>query len=192
MIDNKSDPQSAILAAAKRCYLADGIAATGMKEVAVSAGVARSTLYRYFPGRDELLVATIKDEMTDLNERIRKKIAQYQTPADLVVEGLIVAIKEIPRRPLLRAVFASEEDSRARRVVWSSNVIVSFGEELMDHVIRPAQEAGLLQDAVRPEVLVEWVYRLLLSFLTLPSNWVKTDAQLRATLHALLVPVLLK
>jgi AcrR family transcriptional regulator len=192
MIDNKSDPQGTILAAAKRCYLADGIAATGMKEVAASAGVARSTLYRYFPGRDELLVATIKDEMTDLNERIRKKIAQYQTPADLVVEGLIVAIKEIPRRPLLRAVFASEEDSRARRVVWSSNVIVSFGEELMDHVIRPAQEAGLLQDAVRPEVLVEWVYRLLLSFLTLPSNWVKTDAQLRATLHALLVPVLLK
>ena len=192
MIDNQSDPQSIILAAAKRCYLADGIAATGMKKVAASAGVARSTVYRYFPGRDELLVATIKDEMTDLNGRIRKKIAQYHTPADLVVEGLIVAVKEIPRRPLLRAVFASEEDSRARRVVWSSNVIVSFGEELMDHVIRPAQDAGLLQDAVRPEVLVEWVYRLLLSFLTLPSNWVKTDAQLRATLHALLVPVLLK
>jgi hypothetical protein len=84
---------------------------------------------------------------------------------------LIVAIKEIPRRPLLRAVFTSEEDSRARHLVWSSDVIVSFGEELMDHVIRPALTAGLLQDAVPPEVLVEWVYRLLLSFLTLPSNW---------------------
>ena len=192
MIDNQTDPQSIILAAAKRCYLADGISATGMKEVAASAGVARSTVYRYFPGRDELLVATIKGEMVDLNERIRKKMSNYQAPADLVVEGLIVAIKEVPRRPLLRAVFASEEDSRARRVVWSSNVIVSFGEELMDHVIRPAQAAGILQDSVRSEILVEWVYRLLLSFLTLPSNWVKTDAQLRATLHALLVPVLLK
>jgi TetR/AcrR family transcriptional regulator len=192
MIDNQTDPQSIILAAAKRCYLTDGISATGMKEVAASAGVARSTVYRYFPGRDELLVATIKGEMVDLNERIRKKMSNYQAPADLVVEGLIVAIKEVPRRPLLRAVFASEEDSRARRVVWSSNVIVSFGEELMDHVIRPAQAAGILQDSVRPEILVEWVYRLLLSFLTLPSNWVKTDAQLRATLHALLVPVLLK
>jgi TetR/AcrR family transcriptional regulator len=192
MIDSQTDPQSIILAAAKRCYLADGISATGMKEVAASAGVARSTVYRYFPGRDELLVATIKGEMVDLNERIRKKMSNYQAPADLVVEGLIVAIKEVPRRPLLRAVFASEEDSRARRVVWSSNVIVSFGEELMDHVIRPAQAAGILQDSVRPEILVEWVYRLLLSFLTLPSNWVKTDAQLRATLHALLVPVLLK
>jgi TetR/AcrR family transcriptional regulator len=192
MIAAKPDPVDSILAAAKRCYLADGISATGMKDVATSAGMARSTLYRYFPGRDELLVATIKGEMVDLNERIRKKMAKYHEPADLVVEGLIVAIKEVPRRPLLRAVFVSEEDSRARRVVWSSDVIVSFGEELMDHVIRPARDAGLLQDAVRPEILVEWVYRLLLSFLTLPSNWVKSDAQLRATLHALLVPVLLK
>jgi len=105
---------------------------------------------------------------------------------------LILAIKEVPRRPLLRAVFASEQDSRARRVVWTSDVIVSFGKELMDHVIRPARDAGILQDSVRPEILVEWVYRLLLSFLTLPSNWVRSDAELRATLHALLVPVLLK
>jgi AcrR family transcriptional regulator len=192
MIDNKPDPVDTILAAAKRCYLADGFEGTGMKEVAASAGVARSTLYRYFPGRDDLLVATVKREMEALNEKIRNKQANFHSPADLVVEGLILAIKEVPRRPLLRAVFASEQDSRPRRVVWSSDVIVSFGEELMDHVIRPARDAGILQDSVRPEILVEWVYRLLLSFLTLPSNWVKSDAQLRATLHALLVPVLLK
>ena len=134
----------------------------------------------------------IKQEMVQLNLQIVKKIEGYDNPADLVVEGLIIAIKAIPKRPLLRAVFASEEGSRARRVVWSSDVIVSFGEELMDDVIRPATQAGILQDTVRSEILVEWVYRLLLSFLTLPSNWIKTDAQLRTTLHALLVPVLLK
>ena len=181
-----------ILSAARHCYLTDGIAATGMKEVAASAGVARSTVYRYFPGRDDLLVATIMSEMMELNVRIRKRLEKFPDPGDQLVEGIIIAIKEIPTRPLLQAVFASEEDSRARRVIWSSDAIVSFGEDLMDHVIKPARNAGLLQDAVRPEILVEWIYRLLLSFLTLPSNWVKNDAQLRATLHALLVPVLLK
>lgn len=186
------DPVASILDAARRCYLSRGISATGMQHIAQSAGLARSTVYRYFPGRDDLLVATIKGEMEQLNARIRRKLAKYPHPADQVVEGMILAIKEVPRRPLLRAVFASEEDSRARQAIWRSEVIVRFGEELMDHVIRPAQSAGLLQDAVPPEVLVEWVYRLLLSFLTLPSNWIRSDAQLRATLRALLVPVLLK
>ena len=192
MIDNRNDPRDTILAAARRCYLSAGISATGMKEVAGEAGVARSTVYRYFPGRDDLLVATIKRDMEALNQKIRSKIDGLHNPADLVVEGLVVAVKEVPRNPLLRAVFASEEDSRARRVIWSSDIIVEFGEELMDDVIRPAGEAGILQDAVRPEVLVEWVYRLLLSFLTLPSNWIGNDQELRTTLHALLVPVLLK
>lgn len=192
MTETRPDPVATILDAARHCYLTNGISATGMQEVAARAGVARSTVYRYFPGRDDLLVATIKGEMEQLNTRLRKRLAKYPDPADQLVEGLIVAIKEIPRRPLLRAVFASEEDSRARHAIWSSDVIVDFGEELMDHFIRPARDAGLLQDAVRPEILVEWVYRLLLSFLTLPSNWIKSDAVLRATLHALLVPILLK
>lgn len=186
------DPEAAILHAARHCYLRDGIAATGMRAVAEQAAVARSTVYRYFPGRDALLIAVIKEEMLAVNARIRRRLARYPEPADQVVEGLIVAMAEIPRRPLLKAVFASEEGSRVRRVVWQSDVMIRFGEELMDHVVQPAGEAGLLQDAVPPEVLVEWVYRLLLSFLTLPSNWIRSDAQLRATLHALLVPVLLK
>ena len=107
MTESRQDPLIAILGAAKRCYVADGIAATGMKEVAARAGVARSTLYRYFPSRDELLIATVKAEMETLNARIRDRLEKYPSPADQIVEGIILAIREIPRRPLLRAVFAS-------------------------------------------------------------------------------------
>ena len=192
MENTKTKQRAAILAAAKSGYLAKGFDGMGMKDIAISANVARSTVYRYFSGRDALLIAVIKQEMEALNERIQTQQAQLHRPQDLVVEGMILAIKEIPKRPLLGAIFASEQDSRARQLVWRSNVIVQFGEELMEHVIRPAHDAGILQEAVRPEILVEWIYRVLLSFLTLPSNWVRTDAQLRTTLHALLIPVLLK
>jgi len=186
------DPVATILSAARRCYLADGISKTGMGEVARAAGVARSTLYRYFPSRDDVLVATIKQEMDAANSAIQEKLAGLTEPADIIVEGLILAIKEIPERPLLKAVFVSDEDARARRTVWSSEIIVSFGEELMESVIQPALNAGLLQDEVRPEIMIEWVYRVLVSFLTLPSNWIGDEQQLRLTLRALLVPVLLR
>jgi TetR/AcrR family transcriptional regulator len=186
------DPVATIVSAARQCYLDEGISKTGMREVARAADVARSTLYRYFPSRDDVLVAVISQEMDAANIAIQKELAAYTEPADIIVEGLILAIREIPQRPLLRAVFASDEDARARRTIWSSQVIVGFGEELMESVIQPALDAKLLQENVQPHILIEWVYRILLSFLTLPSNWIENDEQLRATLHALLVPVLLR
>ena len=186
------DPVDHILRAARQCYLADGISKTGMREVAVAAGVARSTVYRYFASRDDVLVAVIKLEMEALNRDLQDKLKVYADPAEVIVEGLILAIREIPQRPLLNAVFVSDQDAQARRVVWSSQLIVSFGEELLANVIRPALDAGNLQDKVRPEIMVEWVYRVLLSFLTLQSNWVDSEQHMRATLHALLVPVLLR
>lgn len=187
-----TDPRTVILQAARQCYLTEGIAGTGMRDVAIAAGVARSTLYRYFPSSNDVLVSTIKQEMEAANKRISKRLKKYDQPADMIVEGIIMAVKDIQKEPLLKAVFTSDEDAKARRIIWNSDVIVSFGEELMDNVVQPAMEAGLLRSEVQPEVLVEWVYRVLLSFLTLPSNWINSDAQLRTTLHALLVPVLLR
>ncbi|MEH6550739.1 MAG: TetR/AcrR family transcriptional regulator [Pseudomonadales bacterium] len=190
--NDPGDTVDKILLAARQCYLKQGIRATGMKEVSVAADVARSTLYRYFPSKDDVLVAVIKREMEAANVVISKKLQSYEQPADVVVEGILLALQEIPRRPLLKAVFASDEDSSARAVIWRSDIIVEFGEQLLEHVIEPALELGLLQDKVKPEIMAEWVYRILLSLLTLPSNWVKSDDDLRAMLHVLLVPVLLR
>jgi AcrR family transcriptional regulator len=184
-------PVKRILDAATQCFLADGVGKTGMREVARSAGVARSTLYRHFPSRNDVLVAVVKQEMEAADRAIRRQLQGIDDPAAFIVEGLIVATREIPRRPILNAVFVSDEDGRARRTVWNSRLIVEFGEQLMASVIVPAQAAGVLQDRVAPGVLVEWVYRVLLSLLTLPSNWIEDDDGLRTTLHALLVPVLL-
>lgn len=186
------DPVKRILAAAKQCYLRNGLNETGMREIAVQAGVARSTLYRYFPTRNDVLIATIKEDMLDANDLIHKKVDHFNDPADLIVEGLLLALQEIPKRPLLNAVFVSDKDAKQRRAVWGSDSFIGFGEELMAHVVQPAIESGLLQDKVKPEILIEWVYRILLSFLTLPSNAIKDDKTLRITLHALLIPVLLR
>lgn len=140
-----SDTRNDILSAAKRCYLDRGISATGMREVAIAAGVARSTLYRYFPSRDDVLVSTIKLEMEIANTWISEQLGQYDQPADFIVEGLLLALDYIPNQPLLKAVFASDQDAAARRIVWRSDIIASFGEELMSAVVRPAQEAKLLR-----------------------------------------------
>lgn len=184
--------QDNILDNAAECFIRLGIERSGMKDIAHAAGVARSTLYRYFPTRDAMLIAVIEREMLEMAATMKRKLKAYTRPADHLVEGLVIAIDEIPKRPLLNAVFAADEASRVRRVVWNSDTIVKLGEDFLADVITPAIEQNLLQDTAAPEVLAEWVYRILISFLTLPSNYVRNRKQLRTTLHGLLIPVILK
>jgi AcrR family transcriptional regulator len=181
-----------ILQAAKLCYLHYGVEKTGMQDIAREAKLARSTIYRYYATADELLLALISTEMQAMNRELSKKLARFERPEDVIVEGLVIALKAIPRHPLLSQVFAGDSSSVLRRKVWNSPAIIALGTDLMATVMQKSLEQGHLQQAVRSEVLIEWVYRILLSFLSLPSNWIKTDQQLRATLHALLIPVLLQ
>lgn len=187
-----ADTATTILAAAKACYLQLGIDKTGMEDIARKAGVARSTLYRYYQRHDELLLAVVSEEMQAMNELFTRKLSRYKTPEDKIVEGLIMSLRAIPRHPLLSRVFGRDEGGMLRRTLWNSPALVQYGTELMAAVLQEARDNGQLQDEVRSEVLVEWVYRILLSFLSLPSNWIKTDKALRTTLHALLIPAVLK
>lgn len=184
--------QKTILQAAKHCYLHFGVEKTGMQDIAKQAKLARSTVYRYYPTADDLLLALISTEMQAMNRELSKKLARFERPEDVIVEGVVIALKAIPQHPLLSQVFAGDSSSALRQKVWNSPTIVALGTDLMATVMQASLEQGHLQQAVRSEVLIEWVYRILLSFLSLPSNWVKTDKQLRATLHALLIPVLLQ
>jgi len=186
------DPSQQIIEAAKRCYLTDGISSTGMKEVAQTAGVARSTLYRYFSSKDDVLVAVIKQELIDLGDNITRSLERFDTPADTLVEGLIISLQEIPKNPLVNAVLASDDDTEARRVIWESNAIRDLVDHMLENFIRPSVELKILQDKVRPEIMTEWIYRILLSYLTLPSHFMKTEQELRVTLHSLLIPVMLR
>ena len=186
------DPSQQIIASAKQRYLADGISNTGMKDVSQTACVARSTLYRYFASKDELLIAVIKQELIDLADAIMITLERFDTPADTLVEGLIISLQEIPKNPLLNAVLASDEDVKARRVIWESDALRDLVNHMLENFIRPAVELEILQDHARPEVMTEWIYRILISYLTLPSHFIKTEQELRTTLHSLLMPVLLR
>lgn len=186
------DPSQQIIEAAKKCYLADGISNTGMKDIAQTADVARSTLYRYFATKDELLVTVIKQELIDLGDSIISSLERFDNPSDTLVEGLLISLQRIPQNPLLNAALASDEDINARRVIWESDTILDLVNHMLENFIRPSVELKILQDQVRPEIMTEWIYRILLSYLTLPSHFMKTESELRATLHSLLIPVMLR
>ncbi len=62
-----------ILHASAQLASRGGFEAVQMREVAEAAGVALGTLYRYFPSKIHLLVATMQDQLQHLHTTLRKR-----------------------------------------------------------------------------------------------------------------------
>ncbi|GGS94669.1 TetR family transcriptional regulator [Streptomyces chromofuscus] len=78
-----------------------GFDAVQMREVAELSQVALGTLYRYFPSKIHLLVATMQDQLEHLHGTLRKKPPTGETAAERVAETLMRAFRALQREPHL-------------------------------------------------------------------------------------------
>lgn len=78
-----------------------GFDAVQMREVAEQSHVALGTLYRYFPSKIHLLVATMRDQLEHLHDALRKRPPSATAPADRVAETLMRAFRAMQREPHL-------------------------------------------------------------------------------------------
>ncbi|MFD3457275.1 TetR family transcriptional regulator [Streptomyces sp. NPDC058691] len=78
-----------------------GFDAVQMREVAERSDVALGTLYRYFPSKIHLLVATMQDQLEHLHEALRKRPPTAAGPAERVAETLVRAFRALQREPHL-------------------------------------------------------------------------------------------
>ncbi|MEK8029319.1 TetR/AcrR family transcriptional regulator [Ideonella sp. DXS29W] len=78
---------SELLEAAMALFVEKGFAATKSEEVAARAGVSKGTLYLYFPSKEELLKAVIRDTLLADIARGAERLAQEDGPTgQLLVE----------------------------------------------------------------------------------------------------------
>jgi len=78
-----------ILDAALDQFVARGFAATKMEHIARAAGVTPGTLYRYYPGKEEILKALIHDSFQRVFAEAEPIMAQFQGTASEML-GLVL------------------------------------------------------------------------------------------------------
>ncbi|MER0246188.1 TetR family transcriptional regulator [Streptomyces sp. HSW2009] len=88
-----------ILHASAQLASRGGFEAVQMREVAESSGVALGTLYRYFPSKVHLLVATMQDQLQQLHETLRKRPPTEEEPSARVAQTLMRAFRAMQRAP---------------------------------------------------------------------------------------------
>jgi AcrR family transcriptional regulator len=78
-----------------------GFDAVQMREVAEVSQVALGTLYRYFPSKVHLLVATMQDRLEQLHGTLRRRPPAGDTAAERVARTLMRAFRALQREPEL-------------------------------------------------------------------------------------------
>lgn len=79
-----------ILDAAMGLFEARGYAGTELRDIAQSVGLARNSLYRYYPGKDHILLACLHRDMSPGLERVRALDDKYPAARDRIDAWLAV------------------------------------------------------------------------------------------------------
>jgi AcrR family transcriptional regulator len=88
-----------ILAAALASFAERGYAATRLDDVAARAGVTKGTLYLYFPSKEELFKAVVRQSIVPNIARNEAMVAQSNEPSAVLLERLVRQWVEISSMP---------------------------------------------------------------------------------------------
>jgi AcrR family transcriptional regulator len=70
-----------ILSAARRCFLREGFHSTSMQDLFAEAGLSSGAVYRYFPSKDDMIIAIAAENMQDVLVMIHTVATQQPAPS---------------------------------------------------------------------------------------------------------------
>lgn len=158
------EQESAILAAAAAVFARDGVGRTSMDEVAKTASVSRSTLYRRFPNKDVLLLAVAADTCERGLRRLEAAVVGLG-PREAVVEAFAVGAEMVHSDPLLRRMVL--EDMQVRGVTATLTAV--FVATVTQRIAATLRAAGAAMPDDDLHQAVELHVRLVKSYLEIPS-----------------------
>jgi AcrR family transcriptional regulator len=82
--DRPSEARTRLLGTASRIFYAEGIHAVGIDRIIAEAQVTRATLYRHFPGKDDLILAYLTEADRAIRGQLDAAVAGNPAPDEAV------------------------------------------------------------------------------------------------------------
>jgi AcrR family transcriptional regulator len=175
-----ADADDAILAATREALAELGWGGLTMGDVAVRAGVAKTTLYRRWPSKNELVVAAVAEqlnglEMADLGSLradIEDAVAQFAAllSAPETQAALLALFAEATRDPLLRQRVREAIIDPQKRLVLAGRAAAQARGELPADACEAAAQADV--DIIFDTVAGTVVHRMLVSGEPATPEWI--------------------
>lgn len=187
---NEDEARERLLVAAEACYAERGPTRTKMGDIAIKAGVHRSTVYYYFPNKDAVLAASF---VRALEEVLAAAEHCWQTDEpflDRLVNACLVGNQAARRSASARLLIANNEATHTYQVaeasdIWRSTLANALGERLSK-----AAATGEVRNDLSAETLARWITRVNFSLMAEPADTADggEEGVLRHLLAASLTP----
>jgi AcrR family transcriptional regulator len=178
-------PRDRILDATLTCVARVGLGKTTLDDVAREAGLARATLYRYFPGKQPLISALVAREAGRLGADLLEATAACRTLEDAVVELVTTAVASLEAHAALQYVLLVEPEVLLPYLAFRR--ADDFLREA-SALVAPALEAFLPSDRVARAA--EWLVRVVQSYACSPTAEVDLNdpVSVRALVNEFVLP----
>jgi AcrR family transcriptional regulator len=133
-----------ILSAALVRFAERGFAATRLDDVAARAGVTKGTLYLYFPNKEELFKAVVRQELVPTIELAETMVANDTTPSLVLIEQLVGLLSQIMRSSLsaIPKLVLTEAGNFPDLARFYLEEVVDRGKSLLRRILERGIEAG--------------------------------------------------
>jgi len=136
-----------ILDAARDLFARKGFEAARMDEVAAAAGVTKPAVYRYFPGKDRLILALLEEDMAVPFRALAAWTDSHEGPIADLVEGFSDRVGALQTGGLMRGYLVLALDGAGRQpeiADFIRNQILAPGLMVLAKAFHQAMERGEL------------------------------------------------
>jgi AcrR family transcriptional regulator len=189
-LDDEDDARERLLNAAETCFERFGLRRTTIDDVAREAKVSRSTVYRYFDGRGDLIAGAYLRESDAVNDKVKALMSRPGPFADRIIEAALRSIESVRKGRYLPLMLTPEGSILASKAVTASTAFYETMRETMGPFLSRAKADGEIRADVDLDDLNEWMLRLIFSFAMLDSPIPGGKARARHLLEAFLAPAL--
>jgi AcrR family transcriptional regulator len=180
-----------LLEAGASLLLEFGLRRWSMDDVADRAGVGRTSVYRKFSSRDDLVYAVLARELHQVFRSINETAARFDRLDDKLIEGALVALAAV-EGSLVAALLASDPATFLPFLTTDAGPLLALGRAL---IVAQAQTLGADVDYQTAAELAELAARLGISFIVTRDTVFPVDdpeaarRSLRRVLGPLLAPL---
>lgn len=166
----------------------DGATALRLDTVGERVGLHRSSVYRYFDSKEELLTAVVVQATLRVGQEVIDTLGVSARPDQFLAEGLVLAMARIAVDPVHRSLMAPSTSEAMNRV--GTRALTEGIRPLVEPMFLAAEEQGLLREGVTTEDALRWLLIVATGLFRAPDLVPDLD-ELTRLLERMLVPALL-